>query len=185
MLIPLGFWAASGAGGGSSAGAFELISTVTGTGSSGVITFSSIPSTYKHLQVRAVWTSTTALSGYTAMMRLNADSGSNYARHFLMGDGSAVNANNSISNSEGPIIGDTSGTTNCFTASIIDILDYTSTTKNKTVKTLTGRHGASNKISLESGVRFSTTAVTSLDIHTNANFNFTTSSRFSLYGLKG
>ena len=33
------------------ASSFESIATATGTGSSGVITFSSIPSTYKHLQI--------------------------------------------------------------------------------------------------------------------------------------
>ena len=67
-----GWGAASGAG-----TSFESIATATGTGSSGTITFSSIPSTFKHLQIRGI--SRNSANSIGALMQYNSDTGSNYA----------------------------------------------------------------------------------------------------------
>ncbi len=92
MLIPLGILASSG---GAAAGSYELIETVNGTGSSGVITFDTtgLGSTYKHLQIRSVGR-TTHSATQSAYVRLNSDTGSNYAFHTLEGNGSSVLSGN-------------------------------------------------------------------------------------------
>jgi hypothetical protein len=67
---------------------------------------------------------------------------------------------------------------------ILDILDYGSTTKNKTVRLLQGFPGSLKIIRLISGARYNTAAVTSVTFTAQAG-SFTTASRFSLYGIKG
>ena len=70
---------------------YESIASATGTGSSGTITFSSIPGTYQHLQIR-INSRNDSTDGATTTMRFNGDTGSNYARHYLYGDGATVSA---------------------------------------------------------------------------------------------
>ena len=72
---------------------FESIATVTvGSGGSSSISFSSIPSTYKHLQVRCIARSSrTQNSGY-GVIRFNSDTGTNYSYHSLAGDGASASA---------------------------------------------------------------------------------------------
>jgi hypothetical protein len=70
-----------------------------------------------------------------------------------------------------------------YSAAVIDILDYQGT-KNKTTRSLYGLHDANDKrIRLSSGLWMNTTAISSITISA-ASGNFTTASRFSLYGIK-
>jgi len=72
-----------------------------------------------------------------------------------------------------------------FGAGIIDILDAGSTTKYKTVRTLTGvTASAPVGVHLTSGLVMTTSAITSLNI-THLGSGIATGSRFSLYGVKG
>jgi hypothetical protein len=67
---------------------------------------------------------------------------------------------------------------------IIDIIDYASTTKNKTVRVLSGADnntGTQGEIDLNSGLWMSVSAVTSLTIFSGVNFN--AGSTFALYGV--
>ena len=84
----------SGKSGHLSTNNYSSISTVTvGSGGASIITFSSIPSTYTHLQVRGIGRSTNAGSGVTQFyMQLNGDTGANYSNHILYGDGGSVGA---------------------------------------------------------------------------------------------
>ena len=67
---------------------------------------------------------------------------------------------------------------------IIDILDYANTSKYKTVRIALGsdRNG-SGEVGLFSGLWQSTAAVTTIAI--NCGQNYTTTSQFALYGIKG
>ena len=58
---------------------FDSIASATGTGSSGTITFSSIPQTYKHLQIRGIGRLDVVTGGVSTRIRLNGDTTSNYA----------------------------------------------------------------------------------------------------------
>jgi hypothetical protein len=159
-----------------------LIQRVAGTGSSGTITFSSIPQNYKHLQVRfnVLNSSTTGFLRY----QLNGDTGANYAIHRLDADGSAVAAAGATGIAYGQLSLGSPDANNPYVG-IIDIHDYASTTKYKTNRTFWGRdtNGAGN-LALASSLWLNTAAVNSITIFWSSN-NFTTSSTIALYGMVG
>ena len=173
---------------------YESIASATGTGSNSTITFNSFPSTYAALQLRLMVKSTDTSTPVTQMrIRFNSDTGSNYSYHRLIGDGSTVSAYGAASQSA--VIIDAVAITSIspinssnFSASIIDIQDYTSTTKNKTVRAFSGsdRNGVQvdTAIALNSSVWLNTNAITSIDILINGG-NYATNSVVSLYGIKG
>ncbi len=167
------------------ANSYESIATATGTGSSGTITFSSIPGTYKHLQIRMI-----ANDGgdNNIGIRFNSDTSTINTMHILTGDGSTAAASGQITLNRITNVGWAANTANVMGASIIDIHDYASTTKNKTVRSFTGRDSNSGDttsfVRLSSGVWLSTAAITSIQL-LDLGANFTTSSTFALYGIKG
>jgi hypothetical protein len=191
MLIPFGVLSAAGAGG--VGGTYELIASEILTTSQATITFSNLgdyASTYKHLQIRSV-ARTDRPSEYVDpfTVRLNGDSGSNYARHQLSATDAGV-ISNGLANDTGMFpLGQAGGAanSNVFAGSVIDFLDAYSTTKNKTARAFTGvmglTTGGNNSIRLVSGVRFNTSSITSITI--TATNSFQSGSRFSLYGIKG
>ena len=187
-LIPFGFWAASGAGGG--AGAFDLLETTTLATSASSVTFSGLGaySDYKHLQVRAIARESSATAGYTSsQLTFNSDTGSNYSWHYLQGYGSGIistdapNQPNVRLQGFAPGDGSPSGV---FGVGVIDILDFASTSKNKTVRVLQGALTSTNTaIALTSGAWYNTGAVTSINFAIGSN-SFLAGTRFSLYGVK-
>lgn len=177
-----------GTGVAASTSSFESIATFT-LSSSGTVTFSSIPSTYSFLQLRYIARS--ARTGATTdelAIRLNSDSGANYARHRLSGDGATASATGQASQVEIPYnqVPTTDSTASIFGAGIIDILDYASTTKNKTTRTLAGNdQNGSGTVRLNSGLWMNTAAVTSIYLFATVGTNFVSGSTFALYGIKG
>ena len=186
MHIPLGILAASGGG---AAGAFESIATQTLSSDTASITFSSIPTTYQHLQIRCVTrdngSGTSGSSGL--LVRLNGDTGSNYAWHYLYGNGSTAGAYG-VASQTGMYMGNVVRNgflADTFAVNIIDLHDYTASTKNKTLRSLSG-YDANGKgeIYLYSGFRNNTAAVTSITLFPDALL-FKSGSTFALYGIKG
>jgi len=172
-------------------GSYESIATATGTGSSATITFSSIPSTYKHLQIRGITrtTTTTPEPGNTYWdLTINGDTGTNYATHRINGDGTSATALGLSAQTVARIysLGSRGSDTNRVGAVILDIIDYASTTKNKTIRAIGGidTNGANSEISLTSGLWINTSAITSITI-TIGSGNFATNSTIALYGIKG
>ena len=166
---------------------FESIATATGTGSSGTITFSSIPQTYKTLQLRLNVFGDAA--GNAIYLRFNNDSALNYPTHYMFGDGSTATAGGSTAanGTSGMYIGDlgTGVSSTYATVGIVDIIDYASTSKNKTMKNLGGiNQNSSGSVDLISGLWLSTSAVNRLDVILSGG-NFTTNTTVALYGIKG
>jgi hypothetical protein len=190
MLIPFGVLSAAGAG--VVGGDYELISTtVLGTATSSV-TFSSLgdySSTYKHLQIRMTGRTSRVAQFDYINLRLNGDTGNNYTAHYVYGDGSSVQSGfegASISRAFVGTFAGNSATASIFGASVFDILDAYSTTKNKTTRALHGvRTGSFQEVFLSSGLYMSTAATNSVTILPTVGPNFLTGSRFSLYGIKG
>jgi hypothetical protein len=168
-----------------STNSYESIATLNGTGSLATLTFTSIPSTYQHLQIRA--SVLTSVGGAGMSFNLNSDSGANYTRHNIIGDGVSAQVGGATSQTYAQFFGIVRGTsTTNPTVFIMDILDYASTSKYKTVKTFLGTDanaGFTGEISLYSNLWMSTSAVNSISI--NCGQNFTTNTKFSLYGIKG
>ena len=57
---------------------YQIATTTVGGGGTSSITFSSIPQTYTHLQIRLL--GKYAVSGDTTLIRVNGDTGNNYTR---------------------------------------------------------------------------------------------------------
>ena len=172
-----------GGGFAAAATAFESIATATGTGASGTITFSSIPATFTHLQIRYL---NTPSSATYFRVTVNGITGTSYAWHALVGNGSnPVQATGGASAGETYTLGFFSNIGTTYpNASIIDILDYASTTKNKTFRFFSGYDAnGTGEIAVASGLFNSTNAITSVSIQTGSG-NFATSSTFALYGIK-
>lgn len=187
MLIPLGFLAASGG----VAGDFVLLDTRVLTGNEASIVFSSLStySDFKHLQIRYVARSNFNDVAESMFMRMNGVDTSSYTRHRLKGNGSTVTSAGESSaqtkiNGIGEVAGATAGT-GVFSSGVIDILDVFSTSKNKTVRSLSGQAGGANGITLSSGAFLSTAALTSITLTTETANSFVQHSRFSLYGIRG
>jgi hypothetical protein len=164
-----------------STNSYESIQTVTvGSGGSSSIDFTSIPSTYKHLQVRFMSKSATANNYY---IRLNGITTASYATHQLAGNGSTVSTNYA-SNYSLIFGGNNAGNTTYPLSGIIDILDYTDTNKYKTVRVLAGQDlNGSGQIQFNSGFLTTTTAaITAIRLD---GVTFDQYSSFALYGIKG
>ena len=163
---------------------FESIATVTVDSSSGAsnIEFTSIPSTYKHLQIRGIVRGTGSIS--YQILRFNGDTGSNYADHGINANGSSVTTFYDVSNNTAGQQ-DVTATASIFTGIIIDILDYANTNKYKTLRTLSGydTNGAGN-LSFRSGLWMNSNAITSIKLEPNTN-NYAQYSQLALYGIKG
>lgn len=188
MLNLLGVLAASGGGGG---GAYESIATATGTGSSGTITFSSIPSTYKHLQIRGLARADASPTAPMWMyLKLNSTTG--YTYHNIRGNGATASAAAATARSNAQLAGGCADPTfmaaNILAASITDIIDYASTTKLKTIRCFAGvdPNGTDGAIALSSALAtgLDVTAVDSVSLIAPSG-NWTTQTVFSLYGIKG
>ena len=171
------------------AGSFESIATVSvGAGGSSTISFTSIPSTYNHLQIRAVARGNNGDVYDSALIRVNSDSGSNYTFHQLAGDGSSASAGavTPYSGFRAPEITGANATSGIFGAFVCDISDYTNTNKYKTARILGGddRNGA-GQIALTSGVWMNGNAITNITIIPVFGSLFAQNSHFALYGIKG
>lgn len=170
---------------------FDLLETQILSTTAASVTFTGLDTLaagYKHLQIRMV-TSTNGADESLIRMQINSDTGSNYARHFLIGTGSAVNSAATTSTTALPLgTHATDDVANSFGASVVDILDFANTNKNTTIRALGGHAaggslGTFHSIALVSGVFLNTAAVTSLQIFPQTD-SFITGSRFSLYGVK-
>jgi len=170
---------------------YESIATVNvGVLGSSTISFTSIPSTYKHLQIRAIMRSSFADTDSFLKMNLNSDTGSNYPNHFLTGNGTATSAVGYSTTQYAyaflSMYPAALASASLFGNAIIDILDYTNTNKNKTIRSLGGYDvNGAGVARLNSSVWLSTSAVTQIDITDYRGGNFTQYSSFALYGIKG
>ena len=165
-------------------GAYDSLATVTLSAATASITFAGIPTGYKHLQIRGIAKS--AGSGTNGDMTINGDTGNNYAWHELGGNGAVAYTSASASRANIANVFDlnASTNTNIFGASIIDILDYANTSKNKTVRTIGGTDlNGSGGVALWSGLWMNTAAITSITI-TGRSANIAQYSSFALYGVK-
>jgi len=168
---------------------YESIATVTvGSGGSSTVTFSSIPSTYTHLQLRAIARcNRSGLGQAGCRIRFNSDTGSNYAFHQLYGNGSLAGSEGYSSQTE-MNLGELPAATapaNTFGVVLLDILDYANTDKYKVMREIgaNDRNGA-GQIGYNSGLWLNTNAITSITLFETVS-SWIEYSSFALYGIKG
>lgn len=165
-------------------GSYESIATVAvGSGGQSSIQFTSIPTTYQHLQIR--WFARgSSLAGL--YWTFNNDTAANYSRHRLSGDGAAASSSGLATQNNIYAVaswGIPNGAS-IFADGVYDILDYKDTTKYKTMRGLAGQDSSgSGGVELVSGLWRSTTAINSITITPNTG-TFQQYSHFALYGVK-
>lgn len=176
---------------------YESIATVSLTsGNQSSISFTSIPQTYKHLQIRALhkWNydgnPQTSADQSSVKFRFNSDSGNNYTLHYLSGNGSSAFAGAATSLATGYSGVSTapsgfSGYANMYGTTVIDILDYTNTNKYTTVRGLSGGDfNGSGFVNLVSSLWQNTAAITNIEVLPDYP-SWKQYSTFALYGIKG
>lgn len=171
---------------------YYSIQTATVTsGGNGAITFSSIPQTYTHLQVRAI-TRSDSSNVYNAWWRftINGITTTTYSEHDLNGNGSTASASSGTGQTDisGFYSPGSDAGANMFGAQLIDILDYTNTNKYKTVRYLSGTdiNFSTTRLGIDfgSGANYTNTnAITSITFTPVYN-NWVQYTQFALYGVK-
>lgn len=165
-----------------------IATTLVGSGGVNQVTFLDIPQTYKHLQVRYMVKDNRGSAGDDVRLFYNSDTAStNYYYHRLIGTGASV-FGQAVANESGIglIASTTSIATETFGVGIIDVLDYTNTSKNKTTRSLSGwDSNGSGNVALYSTLWSNTAAITNMTFQPANGTLFQQYSRFSLYGVKG
>jgi hypothetical protein len=151
---------------------YDSIATVTLGSDTNTVTFSSIPSTYTDLILVVYCKNATSAQG--TYLRVNSDTGSNYARTVFGGNGSTTfgGTNASFTYYDAMYMGTT------FATAIIHFLNYSNTT---TFKTFLG-NAAGGEVNATAGLWRSTSAINAISLQPSGG-NYSTGSRFSLYGI--
>lgn len=168
-------------------GSYDAIGTATvGAGGQSSVAFTSIPATYKHLQIRFLSRDVSGASYFT--VQFNGDtSASNYTWHTLKGDGASVTAGAATTGTfPGTVIDQAAGAgTSIFSTGIVDILDYANTNKYKTIRSLVGFDAnGSGAVNPQSSLWVNTAAINSITFVYNGGINIDQYSSFALYGIK-
>jgi hypothetical protein len=161
------------------AGAYDALATVTvPSGGAASVEFAGIPAGYKHLQLRVLGKASTSSFGN---LRFNGDTTtSNYRFHSLYGTGSGSALATTAANAA-YFPADMNVQ---FGADVLDILDYSNTSKNKTTRALGGwDNNGSGNVALTSNLWMSTAAISTITITAGAG-TFSEFSQFALYGVK-
>ena len=156
---------------------YEPIATTTLGSATNTVTFSSIPGTYTDLILIVDAIRDTGTSD-DHLVRFNGDTGNNYSRVYLYGDGSTASGGEQTNANAAYLI--------YLNSSVrgvpqLHIMNYSNSTTYKTVlqrQNLPGTVTAINCASWRSN-----SAITSITITTPAN-NFASTSTFTLYGIK-
>ena len=176
-------------------GMFAL-ATVSLTTATSTVTFASIPSNYSHLQVRLLTKeSGTGTGGPNIVMKMGNGSlnstYTDYRSHYLGCDGSTPNAGTVQSSGYFCLVGNTATNNASYTSMyggmVLDILDYTSTTKHKVVRSIWGHdRNGSGETGMDSSMWFPTSivAVDTISFSIVGGTNFMANSHFALYGIK-
>lgn len=164
---------------------YESIASFTPSNSTNQVQFTSIPQGYRHLQIRLSCTTTTA--GAVFYMELNGNSSNVYDESWFSNYNNSLYANYNQNVNRIRVANYVGAQTNIYPFSaIIDVVDYTNTSKNKTVMSHSGTMLAS-AIGYDNGGMvgtFRNTSAVSTILLFAAGYNFGTNNTISLYGIK-
>jgi len=166
---------------------FISIATFALTTNTTSVTFSSIPQTYKHLQVR-IYGKSEGITYPTDNLQISFNGSStsgDYASHYLLSSGSAASSGARTTWGDG--LFNMVGRNGTWGSCVVDFLDYTSTNKFATVRGIGGSDAnGSGNIALSSVLWHpsSPAAITSITLDPNGN-TWSSGSHIALYGIKG
>ena len=171
---------------------YEALASVTLTGNTSYIEFTNIPTEYRHLQIRGInrdaQTNTNINSLY---LWFNGDLTSNGSWKRMEGFGTGTPTVQGYATIGALWIGPSSTNgygSNIFSSHIIDVLDYNSDSKYKTIKHFGGfdTNGTGTEpgeVNLTSGLWMSLTPITQISLG-NTGWNQVANTSFALYGMK-
>lgn len=161
---------------------YESIATPTISGSSSFVEFTSIPQTYKYLQIRFSILANGS-NGDVTLQFNGVTSSSSYVYHELRGNGSTVTA--SGANNPSFLYLATNATSTTYPCvGIVDIFDYADTNKITTIRSLSGKdENGAGTLQILTGMNKVTTAITSMKL--DCGFTIDNKSKIALYGIKG
>jgi hypothetical protein len=175
------------------ANSYDHIQTVKLSTTTNSVTFSGIGALtdYTHLQFRIVSHASNSGSGAAAYhgMYFNGDASTNKTIHTMQtfnGNPDVFNVNNQNRIKVG-VMPSTFGSQNnlMFAPTIVDINDFASTNKNKTVRFMSALDSyTQDMLWFGGGAWYSTAAITSVTFDVVDSSNYVAESRFSLYGIK-
>jgi hypothetical protein len=173
-------------------GTYELIETKILATTTASVTFTNLgdySTQYKHLQFRVVSRDNRSTTGgNNVLVRLNGDTGANYAAHRLRGDGSTVAVYSSVSQTSMNLFASVSlnDAASVYGPAVLDVLDAYSASKNKTLRSLQGMaiSASTSAVELRSGFWNNTSSITSVTLTPETTGSFVSGSRFSLYGIR-
>ena len=173
----------------------EAIATTYLEADAASVTFSSIPTTYEHLQLRvSIREEYSAAQRSVFGIQFNGDTAANYGGvHSIQGLGSSAGVSNwsdadvtDLIYVNYSLIGGSMPSAS-YSGAVVDILDYRNSNKNKTVSYVAGWATGATDATVCFGSDFwdSTAAITSLSIIGSpyASLDFARGSVFTLYGL--
>lgn len=156
---------------------YEPIASTTLGAAATTVTFDNIPGTYTDLIL--VILEPTASGSNAGTIKFNQDSGSNYSRTILRGDGSVTSATRASNETTGYYGGQVANAIQMF-----QIMSYANTNVNKTVLQVTrGLVSAADAIGRQVTLWRSTAAITRIDLGQVTN-GHKSGFVFSLYGVK-
>jgi hypothetical protein len=169
---------------------YESIASFTVTGTNAPhITFSDIPNTYRHLQIRGlVRTDRAGFVQNGCSFQLNGDTGNNYNwNQAYVSNGSTLTSESYV-NDPGLRLGElpsANAPTNVFGFVLLELYDYKNTNKYTTYQEIGGSDRNGNSfVGNNFGVWKNTAAVNSIKLFEGGS-NWLVGSIFSLYGIKG
>ena len=170
------------------ANTYEKIATVTvGVGGSSTISFSSIPATYTDLLVKwSARVTDTATDSVQVTLQFNGDTGSNYTRRSLYGDGGAAGSSSATTTSMRFGWTSTNGNTaNTFGQGEFYIPNYTSSSQKSVSADGVAESNAAQFIyaGLHAGLWTGTSAINSITLLV-PSWSFVQYSTATLYGIK-
>lgn len=163
------------------------IATWTASSSATAFTFTNIPSTFTHLQLRCFSRCGNGIATDQVGVYLNGDTTlANYTLHQFQGTGSVAAGYGSASGVAAFLFQTTGGTAlaNTWGVGILDILDYTNTNKKKVMRSVGGQdQSTSGVVMLASSLWNFTTTINSITVFNQTTGAFTDGTRFDLYGI--
>lgn len=166
--------------------AYESISTITPSGQSS-FSFTSIPSTYKHLQIRFLCIPDQT---YPSLIFTFNGSSTGYTLHLAKGNGTTTSSSGSTGRTSMSIFWGQGMLTTYGNVAVMDILDYASTTKTKVARSISGQDNNSGTtvsgVELMSHFWNNTNAISSIEfLVSGGGPTLLSGSSIALYGIKG
>ncbi len=188
MAPILGIWASSKAVAAADTGAMFPLQVVTvGAAGASSVSFTNIPGTYAHLQLRYLVKASGSSESYDFLQMTINGSTPSARQHYLTGNGSAASADTgTLSAAVLSPFPNGNGPASTYGVGVVDILDYANTNKARVTRTLGGwDQNGSGQVRLVSSWIDSTSAITSIELKSTNNNTLAQYSQFALYAVKG